>query len=326
MSQSSIYYHLRPNKAIDRFLFIDLLMRLNRVCSIPSYRYVGFGSWAFDDFKLIHRQLGINDMVSLEADSSVYKRQLFNCPFECINPLEMTSNRYISEFEANKPTIFWLDYADPNNLRGQIDEFCLLIGKLNTKDIIKITLNAHPSNLGGDKKERNVEVFHQQRLESLLKQIGDYLPAQTDYSSIEYDKYPQTLLYALKNAIYRYYPSGQRKKLLPLTSFEYADGQQMLTFTGIVTENNTQQTKEILEALNGWDFINNSWGLCHRIAIPPLTAKERIYLNACLPGKELQEICTIFNYSFDGTSDPKEAIDNYKKYYRYYPNYHQVIF
>jgi hypothetical protein len=325
MSQMSLNYHLRPNKAIDRMLFLELLMRLNGHIPITSYQYIGFGSYNFEEFKLFHKQLGITDMISLEANSNIFSRQIFNCPYTCITPIAKTSTSFITEdFEPQKPVIFWLDYNEPKRLREEIEEFCGLLGKLYSNDILRITLNANPSSLGGNDGEKDETIIANQRVEKLREKIGDFLPSPIEYSDISYDDYPKTLLIAIRNAINQFYSRSGTKRLVPLASYAYADGQQMLTFTGIVVDKEEEE-KKVLENIEGWEFSSTKWGYYQRIAIPALTPKERIVLNEKLPCENAEEIAELFPFKFDN-SPSSEAIENYRKYYRYYPNYHQVIF
>ena len=65
------FYHLRPNKYVDRCLFVAALDRLNTKIQLKEYRYIGFGSFMFEDFKLLHDRLNINSRISLEADPTV---------------------------------------------------------------------------------------------------------------------------------------------------------------------------------------------------------------------------------------------------------------
>lgn len=57
-SFNKIDYRLRPAKHAERVMLCDLLRRM-RFSSLESYQYVGFGSVAFVDFRMIHRALGI---------------------------------------------------------------------------------------------------------------------------------------------------------------------------------------------------------------------------------------------------------------------------
>jgi hypothetical protein len=145
MSGTSIPYHLRSNKAIDRYAFIELLSRIHRFSPMDQYQYIGFGGHSLEDFKYLHSQFGIDSMISLEQDNETFKRQNFNLPYNCIKCQQTTSSDFISRFSREKPTIIWLDYVKPNELRSQIEEFQSIISKLEALDILKITLNANPS-------------------------------------------------------------------------------------------------------------------------------------------------------------------------------------
>ncbi len=70
MSESymQINYSLRPAKSVERKMLCEAIKRLAVFDKIESYKYVGFGSAYFSDFSLIHRSLGIEDMLSIEKD------------------------------------------------------------------------------------------------------------------------------------------------------------------------------------------------------------------------------------------------------------------
>ena len=125
MSGSTIPYQLRPNKAVDRQIFIDLLTKLNKWIDISNSQYIGFGSFVLEDFKNFHFQLGIYKMTSIEIDVETFKRQKFNQPLTCIDLQMMSSGDFISGYQQNNDdtAIFWLDYTNPSDLRNQIEEF-----------------------------------------------------------------------------------------------------------------------------------------------------------------------------------------------------------
>ena len=90
------FYHLRPNKSIDRSLFVQTLIGLSRELPISDYKYTGFGSYLFDDFKLLHDTLNISNMVSLEKDEVEFQRAVYNAPYGCISIQNTDSTQYIS--------------------------------------------------------------------------------------------------------------------------------------------------------------------------------------------------------------------------------------
>ena len=74
-------YQLRPNKAVERLIFVDLLSRLDSWIQIGrDYDYFGFGGPQMEDFRLLHERFPQMKMVSLEREREVLKRQKFNNP------------------------------------------------------------------------------------------------------------------------------------------------------------------------------------------------------------------------------------------------------
>src|SRR6266850_786762 len=140
-------YHLRPNKAVDRQLFIELLFRLQQYRDISKYVYVGFGGPTFDDFKLIHSYFANKKMISLEIDEVVWRRQSFNQPVSCIESLQISSGQFIDSYSLSANAIVWLDFPTARDTRTHIEEFQSLLPKLRNFDIVKITLNADVESL-----------------------------------------------------------------------------------------------------------------------------------------------------------------------------------
>ena len=124
---SQPFYHLRPNKYVDRCLFVNALERLNSQVKLQKHRYIGFGSYLFDDFKLLHDRLNIGTMISLESDSTIFKRAKFNAPYKCISVINQTSTDYISgDNWGEQNSIIWLDYVTPRALGQQFSDIATL--------------------------------------------------------------------------------------------------------------------------------------------------------------------------------------------------------
>src|SRR5438128_1087470 len=81
MSGATLPYHLRPNKAVDRLLFVDLLARLDSAVSIAdNYEYVGLGGFTMEEFRMIHERFYELPLKSLEENRQVERRARFNAP------------------------------------------------------------------------------------------------------------------------------------------------------------------------------------------------------------------------------------------------------
>lgn len=321
------FYHLRPNKGIDRTLFVQTLTGLNRLFPISTYRYTGFGSYLFDDFRALHDTLDITDMVSLEKDCTECERARYNVPYNCIDIKNISSKDYLSELVINdgEHNIFWLDFVDPSELGQQLADFATLLDRLNPNDIIRITLNANPASLG---TVGNADEIQQNRIIRLRSRVKDaYLPPSLVDEDVAPRQYPITLLRILKSVAMvtlEDIPHFSPNFLFPLFSDVYADGQQMLTFTGIVL-NAHEQEASIQDVLSNYAFINFLWDVPNVIEIPSLSIREITELNKLLPSPNIrQEIITRFPFVFTPSDD--RAIESYISYYKFYPNFYKVSF
>lgn len=321
------FYHLRPNKSIDRSLFVQTLIGLSRELPISDYKYTGFGSYLFDDFKLLHETLNISEMISLEKDEIEFQRAQFNAPYGCIDIKNAESTQYLSELsiQDGEHNIFWLDFVSPNELGTQLSDYSTLLNLLNPNDIVRITLNANPDSLG---KCNEPDQLQKVRLEKLKERVPDnYIWPQISPEDVITKNYPITLLKILKAATLEcldeklpYSPNF----MLPLFSSVYADGQQMVTFTGIVLDSHDKEAK-IREALKNYPHNNFLWDVPSRIEIPALSVREITELNKLLPNPDIrQQLIEKFPFIF--SEKDGQAVDSYIDYYKYYPNYHQVNF
>lgn len=321
------FYHLRPNKCIDRRLFVQTLIGLSRELPISDYKYTGFGSYLFDDFKLLHETLNISDMVSLEKDEAEFQRAQFNAPYTCITIKNTESSEYLSDLflPDDEHNIFWLDFVTPNELGMQLADYVTLLKLLNANDIVRITLNANPDSLGKYDKPDKLQEFRLAKLKERVPE--DYLWADISPNDVITKNYPITLLKVLKAATLKLLvdkPPYNPNFMLPLFSSVYADGQQMVTFTGIVLDSHTKEER-IKEALKNYPHNNFLWDKPSRIEIPALSIREITEINKLLPNQNVkQQLIKDFPFIFSESDD--QAVDSYINFYKYYPNYHQVNF
>lgn len=129
MSGGNVSYNLRPNKFVERQLFVELL---NKVCagySPDGYVYVSLGGPQLEDQRLVHLRLGIKNLISLEADSVVYERQVFNQRPSFITCENESTGDFVRDFDAfadlhsDKKFIIWFDYSSPRERRRQLIEY-----------------------------------------------------------------------------------------------------------------------------------------------------------------------------------------------------------
>ena len=336
MSGSLVPYHQRQNKAVDRQLFVDLLSKLNRYVAIGSYRYVGFGGAFLEDFKLIHSYFGNTNLISLEKDRIAFARQQFNMPLSCITSLMKDSADFIDEYDADEHTMIWLDYADASKTREQLQEFETLLAKLLKHDIVKITLNANPESLGRTGEMKNggmretVDERNVRRLQKLTHRLGDYLPYAPNANQMTSDGLPEVLIRAIELAANRAMEGRRREGLFfqPLSALVYNDSQHaMLTVTGILLCSSGKSKFFKETGIKKWKPSITCWGEYKKIMVPALTAREKVFIDQMLPKKSSRLILKKLKFQFDKSEEKSIAIlDNYKLYYRYYPNFHRVAF
>jgi len=332
MSGSSIPYQLRQNKAIERNLFIDLLSRIGRVKNISDYEYIGFGGPFLEDFKALHAALRINKMQSIEGDINTYARQKFNLPFKFLTLHNKQSSAFFSDHQFSESgTIVWLDYTASKDLGQQLNEFRSVVEKVNYFDVVKITLNASPAEIPGKKGDH--ETIQEARLRTLKENVGSYLPAEVNAENMVFDEYPKLLQQCVQNAVAGL-SSGETKRYFQiLSSFVYADGQQMITVTGIVLDASKDDDKQAFLDLSRlahwWPFANLHWQPPIPISVPALSAKERMKLDENLPvqGDDSEVVNTLQNALgyVPGTVSDVQKLANYARYYRAYPHFSRVI-
>lgn len=325
-------YHLRYNKAVERQAFIGLLQRLSSYIAIHNYQYISFGGPFLEDFKIMHTYFGMHDMICIEGDANVHRRQMFNKPLDCIKCVNTVSNEFIDTHNfGEQKTILWLDYTTPSQLREQIVDYVKVLEKLDAGDVFKITLNADPETIC--KNDQAGEKLYTKRLDAFKSKVHPYFPIDKINSSLFCTKnYPIALLkvleYAAKKTLNK---TGY--VFFPLSSFVYSDTNQMITLTGIMLKEDeignfltTTQIKDFFFFLGGWER-ESEWNPPIHINLPYLSVKEKIWIDEKLPStQDVGQLCSIFDFLFKEEEQKSiQSIENYLKFYRQYPQFSRVI-
>jgi hypothetical protein len=330
MSGESLAYQLRQNKAVDRYAFLELLSKIDKFQHVSDYTYIGFGGHSLEDFKHIHARFGTLSMTSIESEEYVYKRQQFNRPHSCIDCTQKSSHDFITEFERENPTIIWLDYTNPSELRNQIEEFQATLDRLYPMDILKITLNANAASYGSHRENVSEVDVNQIRFDKLRGQLGegDLFPlGSVKLEMMVARRFPHVLNLIVKYASDIAMKGREGLCFQPLTAFSYADGQTMLTVTGIILENALADDFFNKTSIKQWSLANTSWNEPKRINIPNLTVKERLHIDALLPCSDTKTIQHELGFLFDKKENISiEMLNNYSIFYRQSPYFSRVIF
>jgi len=331
MNGAYLPYHLRHNKAIERQIFIDLLSLVHREEPMSRYTYIGFGGPLLEDFRAIHTQLGIKRMISLELNPDVIPRQKFNRPHKCIEVKNISSSEYISSLKVNKRLLFWLDFTSPADLGKQLGDFEALITKLQSFDVVKITLNANLKMLTPSCWVGTPEECAQERLKTLRKRGGPYVDDSINTAMMSHGEYPKALARLLQRAANGGLSGRPNLVFQPLATFVYSDSSPMMTLTGIILKETERNTFLDKTTISSWDLRSLEWGTYREIAVPILSVRERLKIDRLLPtGSDKGIFRTLgFKIADDGDMNGENATElalkNYREYYRHLPYFSRIV-
>lgn len=307
-SYLKVPYDLRPAKQVERRMIVDALQIMSREnFKIADYQYTGFGSVYFVDFILVHRLLGIHDMLSVEKSESIKKRIMFNRPFFNIRLQFKPASEIIPELNPDKKHILWLDYDDFLN-HEILSDVTSAATQLSCGSILLITVDIEPPINNGTPKEW-MQYFKEQ-----AKHYFNPGWKQNAFSRSNLKKINGDLIYnAIKHGI-----AGRTGVEFFLTfNFNYKDGHNMLTLGGVI---GLSPERRMLKAC---DFDKASYirrtisESSYEIYVPRLTRKERFYLDAAMPCADGWR-----PGDFELTD---EYVKAYREIYRFYPSYAELL-
>ena len=316
MSQgTSLPYQLRPNKAVDRELFLALLSRLTGTLPIESYRYVGLGGPFLEDFRLIHARLGIDRMTCVERDQEVHERQKFNRPVNCVECVHDSLEDYMDAQDLDEPVIIWLDYTNPARLVSQLGRFRRLVGEVATNSILRITMNAHPSGLGEHPDgDCAAEVLLPWRVQRLRERLGDLFPQGLSSGQMTRSRYGAAILLALRLAVDRELLSYQDREVVWALATHYADGQPMVTATVVVVDKGDSRLADIVQS---WEFRSVPEDP-HLIDMPQISARERLAMELG------DDVPTPLRRSLPKSPMGSDPVEVFRRFYRVFPHFSRV--
>jgi len=330
MSGASIPYHLRPHKAVDRRIFLDLLGRLERWRPLEKYVYVSMGAYPLEDHKLMHRILGITKLIAFDMEGDIVARQKFNKPLGNCHCLERTSGQVVDAFDVlltecgfaeAEGAIVWLDYTDPKKLGEQIREFQTLLANLNVGDVLRVTVNAQPNELfhSAGEKPQTKEEKREKQFQVLGSRIKDYLPSWAAAAHMTAEDLPKVIAGSFSAAALKALPATGNNMFRPLSVVRYADGVQMLSITGTIVERSMESDMLARLRLDTWPFASDKWLDIHNLVVPDLTVRERLYLEREIVSKTAEDIVKDLGFEDASGVKVRDFIETYKNYYRFYP-------
>lgn len=317
MSQSTarfISYDIRPAKQSERSILIDIL-RIGADVGLPlrSYRYVGMGAIKFYDFLLMHKYLGLGDMVSLEHDAKMYKRAEFNSPFKFVQ----VRKAKVAEYLANEPKnaraeICWFDYD--GGIGPQITADIASAGtRLQCGDFCFVTVYGGPpaafEKLGSE-----------ERLANLQECLFD-MAAGLDESDMENANFPAAVHKVLMAAFRNAFSHRQDGEFLPLLRVLYSDSVEMITVGGafVSIDIAAQYKKKMKQAL---PFLEVAGDKLYRIRSFTLTERERSLFDRAVTNR--RRVCADKNL-LKKLGFKEIDLSAYRELVRYLPRYVETM-
>ncbi len=322
---TSIPYHLRPNKAVERGLFIESLRKIAGAFNISEYQYIGFGGPFLEDFKSLHNELKIKDMICIEVDENVRKRQLFNRPLSCVNILEepSSSTSFINEHNFEKESLVWFDFVSFNRIYEQLCDIRQLVSSLAAGDVFKVTLNANSSNLGKSDSEDNLLAYRLKKYRDLV--TTEYEPHTLEEDDFASKNFPNILLQSFKRAVAAGIASAPELEVVPISAFVYEDGQKMLTATGVIVDRENKAKFFEDSRIQHWSYYSPNWHEAKNISLPSLSVRERLLVEQLLPDGNCDDVMDALGYFVgSGEADARRQMNNFIDYYRAFPWFGKV--
>jgi hypothetical protein len=290
------------------------------------------GAYPLEDHKLIHRHLGITRLIAFDLEEGIVARQKFNRPIEACHCLHKKSGELISNldsiltdcsFSEPQGLIVWLDYTKPGQLGHQIREFETLLDKLRDGDIVRVTVNAQPNDLlepqAPGASPLLVTEKQDKQFKNLKSRIGEFLPSETSPVDMTQEGLPLAISKSFGAAALKALPVTGENIFCPLSIIRYADGEQMLSITGAVVARSSKEALVEKLDMKSWPFASTDWSNVHRLLVPALTIRERLFLERGVMSKSTADL--VSELGFEAASDIQidEFLESYKSYYRFYP-------
>lgn len=304
-----ISYDLRPAKQAERGILIDLL-KIAGDCGLPirDYRYVGMGANRFYDFLLVHKYLGLRDMVSLEHDDGMYQRAVFNVPYRFIDVRHTSVVSFLAEGPSERPEILWLDY-DGGITPDVVADIMSVGPRCKVGDFCFVTVAGLP--------RRSLEAMSDvDRLAHLQDAYGD-VAGPLELADVERSRFQQAVHKLLMTAFKSAFATRSEGRFVPLLQVEYADSMRMVTVGGAFLRPGTvadiaRQLKQSLP------FLRVDTASLYQIRSFALTERERAMFDRATtaPMKRCPERRLLKKLGFDDSD-----IDAYNELIRYLPRY-----
>ncbi len=301
-------YHLRVNKAIDRFLLVEILDILKRHCDLSDYTYYGFGGPFLHDCRVIHNRCPEIKIVSIEKNQQTFERQQFHRFSKNLELRWEDFASFLANFTSSGGEIFWLDYTDLKI--GHFEDFMSILGKVSENSVVKITVRAEPPEKEWEEFQREYDLV----LSASVKKTA--IKRRVPFAKL--------LQEMIRIASQQALPASGETIFQLLDSSYYRDQTQMVSITGIVCKE--REVSKIKHWFQDWQFANLTWQDPREIDVPILSTKERLHLEKYMPTKKRtgRSLSRALGYRIDDSRKNIEKLQQYEEFYQYYPYFARV--
>lgn len=311
-STLTINFSLRQNKAIERAIAFDALLRAQPALG-DDLVYLGLGSLWFQDFQLAHRVLKIDQLISVEGTEAIYKRQSFNRPYASVEVLHgLTTDVVPALLErkdlSDRPWVVWLDYDQQLN-DSRLEELSQLVRRLKPGSALLTTFNASSPAYA---KELGT------RREVIDDLFGDVAPLDLDDSAFVGHGFMRTLADCLAaHLVATAIHAGVDGGFIPAVRLMYRDSQNMVTVGGLLPGLERAATAHALVSAPNWFGFEDLVIETH-----PLTIREIQALTQLLPSKEPLEPSELATLGFELDTG---QLRFFERHYLRYPTYAEIV-
>lgn len=295
---TTFHYAQRPAKFVERRMIAECCRRLSEIAPLKSYQYVGFGALEFVDFEIMHRELGIVHMVSIESNTDSAARYDFNKPYRTIDLKMGYAHDYIPNLDWSKLSIVWLDYE------CQLTEQCIrdveMVGRLaRPGSLVIVSVQA-----AAPKDERLAAL--QRNLNPSRIPLGlteEALVGPWTFADVQ-----RSILTPALAQVVKLRPEGMQAH--QLLNFHYADDARMQTVGWILSSD--EVAPSIAKCMfDDLAFVSRTDAKV--LEVPVLTRRELAHLNSRLPLKPATKLKEKWLQ--------ESLLTQYASIYRYYPSY-----
>lgn len=303
-STNKINYDLRPAKFAERKMILSFL---NTLCGFygHDYQYIGFGGIQFTDFRLVHLELGLKDMISIEGGDNTNKDRLeFNNPFEFIELRFGRSDSVLNKINLNRKTIVWLDYDDDLE-RFMFNDILTLFTSLPKGSIYFVTCKRQLQD------KTTGDIYNVDKFKETFREFIPFGIKKKDLNgNNNFKTIRKMFLETINNTLRK---RDENLAFFQLFNFLYQEnnGAKMYSFGGLI-EDESFDIDDLSH--DNFRFLRKEEEPC-RIKIPLLTIKEMNRIN------ENHNDIKIFK---DLQIVLPNRVDEYLEIYRYLPIYKDV--